>query len=287
MRIKTVRTALFLMILSVGFAGPACAGSTHVLGAARQTLSSSTDAVNAGYYSATWLSVVDPNLAVGNIKSGVSIFGKVGTLSSGAFPGSGQILCYDDNGDVWPCGTSYTDQNGHTVNANDDGYNDGGASKMSFTNNGDGTITDNKTGLMWRQCSQGQLDDGSCTDGCPGSPTDFSGYGCGNDDGTAANYAWGDAFGEIAAMNAANYAGHSDWRLPNVKEMQSIVDYSQQNPAINGTYFPNTDTNNYYWTSTTYAPYSQLAWIVYFYDGYVGNALKDTTSTVRPVRAGP
>jgi hypothetical protein len=81
MRMKTAKTAALaiLFLTAVPALAQAADVTTHVLGAIRQTLSSSTDAVNAGYYSATWLSTVDPNLAPANIKSGVTIFGILGT----------------------------------------------------------------------------------------------------------------------------------------------------------------------------------------------------------------
>ena len=66
-----------------------------------------------------------------------------------------------------------------------------------FVNNGDGTITDQATGLMWSR----------------------------NDSGTGLN--WLNALAYAQAQNAANYLGHNDWRLPNAKELQSIVDYTR------------------------------------------------------------
>lgn len=58
------------------------------------------------------------------------------------------------------------------------------------------------------------------------------------------------------------------WRLPTVRELQSIVDYSLFGPV---TTLPNTQSDGY-WSSTTYAGYSARAWVVYMYDGYVDNA---------------
>lgn len=61
------------------------------------------------------------------------------------------------------------------------------------------------------------------------------------------------------------------WRLPTVRELQSIVDYSLIGPA---TTLPNTQSD-YYWSSTTYADYSGYAWVVSMDDGYVGYGSKD------------
>lgn len=105
----------------------------------------------------------------------------------------------------------------------------------SFTNNGDGTITDSATGLMWGQADSGE------------------------------GMNWEDALSWIQTKNNENYLGHSDWRLPNGKEMQSIVDYSHApdydgKPAIDTTYFSCTSITNemseadfpWYWTGTTH-----------------------------------
>jgi uncharacterized protein DUF1566 len=87
----------------------------------------------------------------------------------------------------------------------------------SYTDNGDGTVTDNVTTLMWQQ----------------------------NDDATART--WESA---IAYCEGLSLAGHTDWRLPNAKELSSLVDDSTYHPAINTAYFPNVQLT-YYWSSTT------------------------------------
>jgi len=105
----------------------------------------------------------------------------------------------------------------------------------SFTSNGDGTITDSATGLMWMQA----------------------------DSGTGMN--WKDALAYAQTKNAANYLGHSDWRLPNAKELQSIVDYTRSpdttsSAAIDALFSCTTISNEkgvidypFYWTGTTHA----------------------------------
>lgn len=118
----------------------------------------------------------------------------------------------------------------------------------SFVDNGDGTVTDESTGLMWMQ----------------------------NDTGVAVK--WEDAL--LAAENATD-DGYSDWRLPNVKELQSIVDYSGNFPAID-TLFNCTGITNeageadygYYWTSTS-ARFNEYG--EYYYAWYVafGRAVND------------
>jgi len=103
---------------------------------------------------------------------------------------------------------------------------------------------------------------------------------------------WANAITNCAALNAgAGYGGYTDWRLPNIKELQSIVNYGNVSPAIGETTgggeepFTNTQSFNY-WSSTTYADYTGIAWYVYFGTGDV--YLDDKTSSyyVRPVRGG-
>ena len=145
------------------------------------------------------------------------------------------------------------------------------ASTMSFTiHNGaawGGTETssvtvDNRTGLMW--------------------VTNTDDYNGGNyvSSGT---YAWESA---LAKCESLTYAGFADWRLPNIKELVSIVDYSRQSPSINKAYFLNTQSN-YYWSSTTYMPSGSYARLVYFGDGYVDSSNKANYRYARCVRGGP
>jgi hypothetical protein len=113
----------------------------------------------------------------------------------------------------------------------------GGQTSNHFVDNSDGTITDTNSGLMWQQAT------------APGT------------------YTWEQAltYCENLTLPAG---GYSDWRLPNRNELQSIVDYSRYNPAIDTTYFPDT-VSSYYWSSTTGAVYSPTAWLVRFYDSYI------------------
>lgn len=78
----------------------------------------------------------------------------------------------------------------------------------------------------------------------------------------------------------------TDWRLPSVRELTSIVDYSTDNPNINSSAFPGTNSS-WYWSATTYATdiSSGYAWSVNFYDGGVYNFHdKSNPSYVRCVR---
>ena len=108
----------------------------------------------------------------------------------------------------------------------------------SYTDNGDGTVTDNVTGLMWQQTV----------------PT-----------GT---YTWAQALAYCPTLTLAN---HSDWRLPSRIELVSIVDLGvTSGPMINSTYFPSTPAD-VFWSSSPLAGSPSGAWIVDFGNGYTGN----------------
>jgi hypothetical protein len=92
---------------------------------------------------------------------------------------------------------------------------------------------------------------------------------------------WCDA---LAYCENLSFAGHNDWRLPNVRELQSIVDYWHFAPSIDpmfGAFF------SWYWSSTSFADNPVNAWSVHFSYGRVGNVDKDNFFYVRAVRSGP
>jgi len=122
----------------------------------------------------------------------------------------------------------------------------------SFTDNGNGTVSDSNTGLMWQK----------------------------EDDNTIRT--WESAITYCEGLSLGSY---TDWRLPNIKELKSIVDNTKYDPAINTTYFPNTNSS-YYWSSTTVAGYSSVAWGVSFDGGSVDGDDKSNGYYVRCVRGG-
>jgi hypothetical protein len=133
-----------------------------------------------------------------------------------------------------------------------------------YTNNGDGTITDKVTKLMWKRCSEGQ-----------------SGTNC--ESGTATTHNWRQAL-DLAANTS--FATHTDWRLPNIKELASLAKLNCYNPSINETPFPNTSTN-YFWSSSPYADGGSYdAWLLDFDDGYGNYDFRSDSYRVRLVRFG-
>ncbi|MDO8806667.1 MAG: DUF1566 domain-containing protein [Elusimicrobiota bacterium] len=245
---KTFIFSIGLMTGIMGLSVEADAAGTHVLGAKQQTLATGTDTVNAGYYSATTLSAVDADLAAGNIKSGVTIFGKLGTYTTGyALPDTGQtgdyVARFGEDSDY----ASPVNQPNYTI------QNPVGISSVTI---------DNRTGLMWVT-----------------NPVDAA---------ISGTYLWEDAIDACEGLigSAGTYAGYNDWRLPNIRELMSIVDYQNVSPAINTAYFLN-PVGAFYWSSTSYVQDNLFAWEVGFVSGIVNLDFKTSSYSVRCVRAGP
>jgi hypothetical protein len=189
------------------------------------------------------------------------------------FPATGQTTAYQadkNDGIVGP------------VAVPDDGVVQAGAT-LSYTDNGDGTITDNNTGLMWEKKS----DDGGLHD--KDNVYRWSGNG-------AQETIW-DWLEDINAEGGTGFAGHNDWRIPNLKELQSIVNYENFNPAVSAAF----DTGcvasctvltcsctvaSLYWSSTSRAFSPSGAWFVAFNGGFVNAGDKSVGLFVRAVRGG-
>ena len=97
---------------------------------------------------------------------------------------------------------------------------------------------------------------------------------------------WQAALDYIECLNSYSYAGASNWRLPNRKELYSLIDREQRNPALpSDNYFADVQLG-YYWTSTTYALDPTQAWVVGTRYGDVGLRGKTGNAWVWPVRGG-
>ncbi|OGG99090.1 MAG: hypothetical protein A2600_00480 [Candidatus Lambdaproteobacteria bacterium RIFOXYD1_FULL_56_27] len=119
-----------------------------------------------------------------------------------------------------------------------------------FADHGNQTVTDLSTGLMWDQRETTTM-------------------------------TWTAA---LSYCENLSLAGQTDWRLPNRNELESLVDDTKTSaPTINTTYFPSA-VSDYYWSSTTYALLSTIAWLVNFNLGDVGGNSKVTGRYVRCVR---
>jgi len=172
-----------------------------------------------------------------------------------AFPDTAQAQCFNDTAEI-ACPTGVND-----AFYGQDAQYATTASMPSYTIHepvaGKQVTVDNRTGLMWAST--------------------------GSNNGNAAT--WVDA---IASCEASSFAGFADWRLPNVRELASLVRYYEPlgAPYINQTAFPGTVSAGYR-TSTTYVPSTLNAWYVDFNVGIVNLGGKTSTYYVRCVRGGP
>lgn len=163
-------------------------------------------------------------------------------------PKTGQTTCYDDAGAVITC--AGTGQDGDLQN--------GVAWPSPRFTVGTGAAvdceTDNLTGLMWAKTPD------------------------------STKRTWADA---LTYANDLNLCSYSDWRLPNRKELRSLINYSQSNAAtwLNSQGFGNVQTETY-WSSTTYADDAGVAWYVYMRAGEEGRETKTYSKYVWSVRAG-
>jgi hypothetical protein len=138
-------------------------------------------------------------------------------------PATAQTLCYNQTITEIPCKNA-------ACPGQDGFYQAGCPSEGRFVDNGDGTLNDTCTGLMWQK-------DTAYVNGDGQTPLD-------NSDALT----WCDA---LVFCENLSFAGHDDWRLPNVRELQSIVDYKYVAPSIDPVFGALGGALN--WSSTTYA----------------------------------
>jgi len=189
-----------------------------------------------------------------------------------AFPATGQTTCWDATGAMIPC--AGTGQDGEVQ----------AGLPITYVDNGDGTVSDENTGLTWEKLS----DDGSIHD--------FDNA-----------YSWPNAFAvKIAALNTPPcFAGHCDWRVPNRRELESILDFGFTEPvvapAFNTGCVPGCSVLAcsctlpepvlgvvMYWSSTTVVLQPTSAWVLDFKRGgsNFGFDKTDDHEHVRAVRGG-
>jgi len=155
---------------------------------------------------------------------------------------TGQTECDQGSGTLGACPGSPPGQDGAVT----------AGVPLSYTDNGNGTVSDNVTGLIWEKLSS----DGGLHD-------------------VGTQYTWYDAFAsKITALNTSPcFAGHCDWRLPNRRELESLVNSGTMAPAIDPTFdtacTPGCTVTtcsctqlDYYWSSTTYVASPASAWAV-------------------------
>lgn len=178
--------------------------------------------------------------------------GLAGAIASDApgalLPATGQTACYDAAGAAIPC--AGTGQDGELQHG----------APAQFVDNGDGTISDLRSGLMWEKLA----DDGGLHD-------------------VHTNYTWNTAFGDkVVAANDQAFAGYTDWRLPKVLELQGLVNYGAGTPAVEPIFNTNCvpgctvltcscTASEFYWSTTpvvtSFGISTGLAWLVRFTEG--------------------
>jgi PKD repeat protein len=175
---------------------------------------------------------------------------------------TGQTSCYDSDGNAISC-----------TNTGHDGDIQAGVTwpNPRFTDNSDGTVTDNLTGLIWLKNAN-----------CGGLMTWAA----------ALNYCQNLASGSCGLTDGS---GVGDWRLPNVKELQSLIHWGYYDPSLpntsgtgkwtSGDPFTNVQSS-YYWSATTSAVSTDSAWRVNVSSGRVSYDLKSHYCYVWPVRGG-
>lgn len=227
------------------FSKTGAAGLTGTMpdnGAVTITPGTANQSIPAGYHNGAGTVAGDPNLASGNIRGGASIFGVTGSViqaSGNAAPADVLIgKTFSNNDAAGVSGTRYP----FPVN------NAGPA----FTDNGDGTVTDNRTGLIW-------LKNANCTETVGGVI------------GGANYWAAAQTFCsnlENGKCGLSDGSAVGDWRLPKYNELNSLIDSSQYNLALPAVHpFSNVQAS-VYWSSTTYADGTPYAWHVNLISGF-------------------
>jgi hypothetical protein len=145
---------------------------------------------------------------------------------------------------------------------------------------------DNVTGLIWEVKTTSGLRSQSHSYTWYNSDVTTNGGSAGTaSGGTCATSGRCDTEKFVADVNAAGLCGASTWRMPSVKELESIADLGRYNPAIDPTYFPNTPASDF-WSASSDASYWYYAWDVHFGNGAAFGYVKNYAGQVRLVRAG-
>ncbi len=197
---------------------------------------------------------VFPNAKYGSLSSAVAV-GANGNNWGVSFGADGWIHDYYEGKDYYGSNTRY-DYMGQVRCVR-------GATLTTgkFVDNGNGTVTDTATSLMWQQGEGGAMD-------------------------------WGTG---LAYCEGLTLGGYSDWRLPNIRELESLTDDTRRNPAVNPVFFPGIKESSstplpglYYWSSTPNAALPDNRWSVSFSMGYTVSPVKsEKDKSVRCVRGAP
>ncbi|MEJ2641228.1 MAG: DUF1566 domain-containing protein [Desulfosarcinaceae bacterium] len=144
---------------------------------------------------------------------------------------TGQTICYDAKGATVSC--RETGQDGE--------WRSGSPHGMDRFVVANGVVRDSATGLQWLQ----------------------------NGDVLEGMMDWRTAFDRIGEMNRRTQSGRSDWRVPNIVELESLIDMGRHSPALPPDH-PFEEVQDFYWSSTTSVYHREYAWVLYMKDGAVG-----------------
>lgn len=176
-------------------------------------------------------------------------------------PKTGMTTCYDAAGTAITC-----------TGTRQDGELQLGVAwpAQRFNNHGDGTVTDNLTGLTWTRDAR-----------TPG-PSQCNPGG---------NKTWSSALSHVACLNSYVYLGSATWRMPNINEIRSLVDVTRSYPSLtSGHPFTNVNvmasSSNHFWSSTTLSGSPGYAFDIYMENGTLDYTNKDDALPVWPVRDG-
>ncbi len=160
---------------------------------------------------------------------------------------TGQTQCFDQKGRIIPC--PGTGQDGE--------FQKGICLRDSRFNIWDTIVSDQLTGLLWTK---------------QGSLSEFP-------------LSWSEVLDFVKKMNTAGTYGYSDWRLPNRRELFSLINHSNINPSLAQNTFLNA-FSGYYWTSTTCCRLPSQAWYIHLGGARVFKGMKHGSYMVWPVRSG-
>ena len=242
------------------------------------TPGTSAQTIAAGYHNGSGQVAGDANLVAGNIKSGTNIFGVTGTLAptlAKRVAQTGQTQCWDPGGTLLGS-CNGTGQDGQykmgitpaiaPVVGTTGAYNTPAWTGSRFTDNGNGTITDNVTALIWLKIPA-----------CAPTTTWPSALG------------WTNSLAS-GMCNLSDGSTAGQWRMPNVNELHSLIDLTQTSPALPSGFQVYFNVNQYgtYWSSTTWEIDPRYVWTVTLGNGDVNHfpTKTGTSLTVWPVRGG-